>query len=167
MAINNKFETSLNNPVNKAKADAGYVDWLVKNRRTKKSSPSTEPSRDARPEAPETKTAGGSPAPAAPPKAASDKSRVAPKMTSFQRMKARQFEKEGVAGRSMTRAAAQSKAMETVGGPSLSSLFGLKSKTSYSNAAKKTDKEVPKKAADKSKAELAAWYRAKRQGLAK
>jgi len=54
------------------------------------------------------------------PKAASDKSRTTPKMTSFQRMKARQFEKEGVAGRSMTRAAAQKKAMEKVGGQKFS-----------------------------------------------
>jgi hypothetical protein len=54
------------------------------------------------------------------PKAASDKSSQSGKMTSFQRMKARQFEKEGVAGRSMTRSAAQKKAMEKSGGPKVS-----------------------------------------------
>ena len=36
------------------------------------------------------------------PKAASDKSRVAGKMTNFERMKARQYEKEGYGGRSLT-----------------------------------------------------------------
>ena len=58
--------------------------------------------------------------------AATDKSRLAPKMTAFQRQKARQFEKEGVAGRSMTAAQAKRKASEkgsSVAG--LRSLFGL------------------------------------------
>jgi hypothetical protein len=57
---------------------------------------------------------------------ASDKSRLAPKMTAFQRQQARQFEKEGVAGRSMTAAQAKRKASEkgsSVAG--LRSLFGL------------------------------------------
>lgn len=57
----------------------------------------------------------GSPVPKSKPtpeKAATDKSRLAPKMTNFQRMKARQFEKEGVAGRSMTAAQAKRKATE-------------------------------------------------------
>lgn len=36
------------------------------------------------------------------PKAASDKSRVSGKMTNFERMKARQYEKEGYGGRSLT-----------------------------------------------------------------
>lgn len=53
-------------------------------------------------------------------KPASDKSSQSGKMTNFQRMKARQFEKEGVAGRSMTRSAAQKKAMEKSGGPKIS-----------------------------------------------
>lgn len=95
--------------------------------------------------------------------AASDKSSQAGKMTNFQRMKARQFEKEGVAGRSMTREAAKKKAMEKVGTPKMS---GLMSKLSFGT--KKTD--APKKVdkpAGKSKAELAAWFRSKRQGLAK
>lgn len=58
--------------------------------------------------------------------AASDKSRLAPKMTNFQRMKARQFEKEGYAGKSMTAAQAKRKASEK--GSSISDLrklFGL------------------------------------------
>jgi len=55
-----------------------------------------------------------------PARVASDKSSQSGKMTNFQRMKARQFEKEGVAGRSMTRSAAQKKAMEKSGGPKVS-----------------------------------------------
>ena len=58
--------------------------------------------------------------------AASDKSRLAPKMTNFQRMKARQFEKEGVAGRSMTAAQAKRKATEKGSSiADLRKLFGL------------------------------------------
>lgn len=57
---------------------------------------------------------------------ASDKSRLAPKMTNFQRMKARQFEKEGVAGRSMTAAQAKRKATEKGSSiADLRKLFGL------------------------------------------
>lgn len=62
--------------------------------------------------------------------AASDKSSQSTKMTNFQRMKARQFEKEGVAGRSMTRAQAQRKATEKPSGGvkfSLAGMFGKKS----------------------------------------
>ena len=59
-------------------------------------------------------------------KTASDKSRLAPKMTNFQRMKARQFEKEGVAGRSMTAAQAKRKATEKGSSiADLRKLFGL------------------------------------------
>lgn len=58
--------------------------------------------------------------------AASDKSRLAPKMTNFQRMKARQFEKEGVAGRSMTAAQAKRKATEKGSSVAdLRKLFGI------------------------------------------
>lgn len=62
--------------------------------------------------------------------AATDKSRTAGKMTAFQRQKARQFEKEGFAGRSMTRAQAQRKATEKPSGGvkfSLAGMFGKKS----------------------------------------
>jgi len=85
------------------------------------------------------------------PKSASDKSAQSGKMTSFQRMKARQFEKEGVAGRSMTRSAAQKKAAEKSGSRK-PSLFGTK----------KTEKP-----AGKSKSERAAAFRALMQGRAK
>ena len=72
--------------------------------------------------------------------AASDKSRTAPKMTAFQRQKARQFEKEGVAGRSMTRAQAQRKATEKGSGVSgLSKLFGI-SKTPKASQKKSESK---------------------------
>lgn len=98
-----------------------------------------------------------------PARVASDKSSQSGKMTSFQRMKARQFEKEGVAGRSMTRSAAQKKAMEKVGAPKMSGLLSkLSSGTKKAAAPKKVDKP-----AGKSKSELAAWFRSKRQGLAK
>jgi len=69
---------------------------------------------------------GAPPKPKLRPVAATDKSSQAGKMTSFQRMKARQFEKEGAAGRSMTAAQAKRKASEkgsSVAG--LRSLFGL------------------------------------------
>ena len=86
------------------------------------------------------------------------------KMTSFQRMKARQFEKEGVAGRSMTRAAAQKKAVEKVGDsfgfkmPKVSlAIIGISKK-------KLADKPVY---AGKTKSQLAAEFRAKQQGLRK
>jgi hypothetical protein len=98
------------------------------------------------------KTKKAAPAATAAPKAASDKSRAAPKMTSFQRMKARQFEKEGVAGRSMTRSAAQKKAMERSGG--FASLFSRKPASKPMSAGK-------------TKAQLAAEFRAKQQGLRK
>lgn len=87
-----------------------------------------------------------SPAPkseAKPRKAASDKSRVAGKLTSFQRMKARQFEKEGVAGRSMTRAAAQREATRKAGASSL--LEALRNRSTKSNKAAKKDREIPKR----------------------
>ena len=59
-------------------------------------------------------------------KTASDKSRLSSKMTNFQRMKARQFEKEGVAGRSMTAAQAKRKATEKGSSiADLRKLFGL------------------------------------------
>jgi uncharacterized membrane protein YebE (DUF533 family) len=58
---------------------------------------------------------------------ARDKSRVAGKMTAFQRMNAQRYEKEGVGGRSMTRAAAQKRAMSEKSGsikmPSFKGLF--------------------------------------------
>lgn len=77
--------------------------------------------------------------------AATDKSRLAPKMTAFQRQKARQFEKEGVAGRSMTAAQAKRKASEkgsSVAG--LRSLFGL-SKTKSAPDKKSLSSEFRKK----------------------
>ena len=63
-------------------------------------------------------------------KSASDKSRLAPKTTNFERMKARQFEKEGYAGRSLTRAQAQKLAGAKSGSntSSLMSLFGISKK---------------------------------------
>lgn len=52
---------------------------------------------------------------------------MAEKLTAFQRMKAQQYEKEGVGGRPMTRAAAQKKAMSEKSGsikmPSFKGLF--------------------------------------------
>jgi hypothetical protein len=84
-------------------------------------------------------------------KPASDKSSQSGKMTSFQRMKARQFEKEGVAGRSMSRSAAQKKAVEMPGSRK-PSLFGTKK---------------AEKPAGKSKSERAAAFRALMQGRAK
>jgi len=54
-----------------------------------------------KPKAPMPKAKPADQKPAAP-KAASDKSRVAGKMTNFERMKARQYEKEGYGGRSLT-----------------------------------------------------------------
>lgn len=77
--------------------------------------------------------------------AATDKSRLAPKTTNFQRQKARQFEKEGVAGRSMTAAQAKRKASEkgsSVAG--LRSLFGL-SKTKSAPDKKSLSSEFRKK----------------------
>lgn len=89
---------------------------------------------------------GGTPKPERKAKsAASDKSRLAPKMTNFQRQKARQFEKEGVAGRSMTAAQAKRKASEkgsSVAG--LRSLFGL-SKTKSAPDKKSLSSEFRKK----------------------
>jgi hypothetical protein len=106
---------------------------------------------------------GAPPKPKLRPVAATDKSSQSGKMTSFQRMKARQFEKEGVAGRSMSRSAAQKKAVETSGTPKMSGLLSkLSSGTKKAAAPKKMDKP-----AGKSKSELAAWFRSKRQGLAK
>lgn len=96
-------------------------------------------------------------APASPPAAASDKSRVAGKMTAFQRMKARQYEKEGVGGRPMTRAVAQKKAMSEKSGslkmPSLGRLFAKQGKVTFA--------QPPKKGA--TPAQLAA-FKAKMQG---
>jgi hypothetical protein len=84
-------------------------------------------SYDKKPASAAPAASGGAPKPKQKPaRAASDKSSQAGKMNSFQRMKARQFEKEGVAGRSMTAAQAKRKASEkgsSVAG--LRSLFGL------------------------------------------
>jgi hypothetical protein len=88
--------------------------------------------------------------------AASDKSRVAGKMTAFQRMKARQYEKEGVGGRSMTRAAAQKKAASEKSGslkmPSLGRLFAKRGKVTFAQ---------PQKGATRSQV---AAFRSKMQG---
>lgn len=73
-------------------------------------------------------------------KPASDKSSQAGKMTSFQRMKARQYEKEGVAGRSMTRSAAQKKAIEKSGGPKIS-FSAIKDRLSSAVKPKASDKK--------------------------
>lgn len=95
---------------------------------------------------------GGAPKPKKKPaRVASDKSSQSGKMTSFQRMKSRQFEKEGVAGRSMSRSAAQKRAVEKSGGRK-PSLFGTKK---------------AEKPAGKSKSERAAAFRALMQGRAK
>jgi len=91
-------------------------------------------------------------------KTATDKSRVGGGMTNFQRMKARQFEKEGVAGRSMTSAAAQKRATEKTGGMDMS---GIKAKISIFGTKK------AEKPAEKSKSERAAAFRALMQGRAK
>jgi len=89
--------------------------------------------------------------------AASDKSRVAGKMTAFQRMKARQYEKEGVGGRPMTRAAAQKKAASEKSGslkmPSLGRLFAKQGKVTFA--------QPPKKGATRSQV---AAFRSKMQG---
>ena len=63
-------------------------------------------------------------------KAATDKSRLAPKMTNYQRMQATQLEKEGYAGRSLTRAQAQKMAgaKSASNTSSLMSLFGISKK---------------------------------------
>lgn len=67
--------------------------------------------------------------------------RTSGKMTAFQRMKAQQYEKEGVGGRSMTRAAAQKKAMSEKSGslkmPSLGRLFAKQGKVTFSQPPKK------------------------------
>ena len=82
---------------------------------------------------------------------------MAEKLTAFQRMKARQYEKEGVGGRSMTRAAAQKKAMSEKSGslkmPSLGRLFAKQGKVTFA--------QPPKKGA--TPAQLAA-FKAKMQG---
>lgn len=72
-------------------------------------------------------------------KAATDKSRVAPKMTNYQRMQAKQLEKEGYAGRSLTRAQAQKMAGAKSGAntTSLMVLFGI--------SKPKTEKKAPTK----------------------
>lgn len=63
-------------------------------------------------------------------KTASDKSRLAPKLTNYQRMQAKQFEKEGYAGRSLTRAQSQKLAgVKTASNTSsLMNLFGISKK---------------------------------------
>lgn len=63
-------------------------------------------------------------------KTATDKSRIAPKMTNYQRMQAKQLEKEGYAGRSLTRAQAQKMAgaKSASNTSSLMSLFGISKK---------------------------------------
>lgn len=72
---------------------------------------------------------------------ARDKSRVAGKMTAFQRMNAQRYEREGVGGRSMTRAAAQKKAMSEKSGslkmPSLGRLFAKQGKVTFAQPPKK------------------------------
>lgn len=69
---------------------------------------------------------------------------MAAKLTAFQRMKAQQYEKEGVGGRSMTRAAAQKKAMSEKSGslkmPSFGRLFAKQGKVTFAPAKKKADR---------------------------
>lgn len=63
-------------------------------------------------------------------KTASDKSRLAPKLTNYQRMQAKQLEKEGYAGRSLTRSQAKKMAgaKSASNTSSLMSLFGISKK---------------------------------------
>ena len=126
-----KFEDSVNNPVLNAKflrADTLSIAKRIKESKgstglkRKASGTYTKPSDVKEP----SKTEGSKSAPGKTDKKASDKSRLAPKMTNFQRMKARQFEKEGVAGRSMTAAQAKRKATEKGSSiADLRKLFGL------------------------------------------
>jgi hypothetical protein len=84
---------------------------------------------------------------------------MAEKLTAFQRMKARQYEKEGVGGRPMTRAAAQKKAMSEKSGslkmPSLGRLFAKQGKVTFAQ---------PQKGATRSQV---AAFRSKMQGRKK
>lgn len=80
---------------------------------------------------------------------------MAEKLTAFQRMKARQYEKEGVGGRSMTRAAAQKKAMSEKSGslkmPSLGRLFAKQGKVTFAQPPKKKGATPAQLAAFRSK----------------
>lgn len=79
-------------------------------------------------------------------KTATDKSRLAPKMTNFQRQRAKQLESEGYAGRSMTRAQAQKKATEkSSGGFNLKGLFGTSKKAEAPKSKKPLSSSFAKK----------------------
>lgn len=162
----NKFEASKNNPVRKAKFNSGYVPWVVGAIKDAPKAPELKrkPARtytkpyDVKESKNKSVQSAGLKVDREPVGNSSGK------MTSFQRMKARQFEKEGVAGRSMTRAAAQKKAVEKVGDsfgfkmPKVSlAIIGISKK-------KLADKPVY---AGKTKSQLAAEFRAKQQGLRK
>lgn len=138
-----KFENSKKNPVRKAQYNRGYVPWVVEATkdavspskfRKQASGTYTKPydvKKLSSSESSEQPASSGRGV-----KAATDKSRAAPKMTNFQRMKAAQFEKEGVAGRSVTRSQAKKLATKPSSNtPSLMILFGIS----------KTPKATPKK----------------------
>jgi hypothetical protein len=127
---------SMKNPTSRPydPADSGKVAALRKNDTRKAAGTVTEPYEpkrkaagtitapyDKKPVSAAPAASGAPPKPKMKPaRVASDKSSQSGKMTNFQRKKARQFEKEGVAGRSMSRSAAQKKAMEKSGGPKIS-----------------------------------------------
>lgn len=89
----------------------------------------------------------------APVKAAGDKSRVAGKMTNFERMKQRQYEKEGVGGRSVTAEGARKRVVEE---RKYKPLAGLKSASLRSGSSGSSNRS-----------KLAAAFRKKMQGRAK
>lgn len=88
-----------------------------------------------------------------PVKAAGDKSRVAKKMTNFERMKQRQYEKEGVGGRSVTAEGARKRVVEE---RKYKPLAGLKSASLRSGSSGSSNRS-----------KLAAAFRKKMQGRAK
>lgn len=88
-----------------------------------------------------------------PVKAAGDKSRVAKKMTNFERMKQRQYEKEGVGGRSVTAEGARKRVVEE---RKYKPLAGLKSASLRSGSS-----------GNSNRSKLAAAFRKKMQGRAK
>jgi hypothetical protein len=87
------------------------------------------------------------------PKAAGDKSRVAKKMTNFERMKQRQYEKEGFGGRALTTEGARKRVMEE---RKYKPLAGLKSASLRSSSS-----------GNSNRSKLAAAFKKKLQGRAK
>lgn len=152
--VDSRFEISKKNPVREAKFNRGYVPWLV--RAIKDAPKATELKRKAAATYTEpydvkepSKTEGSKSAPGKTDKKASDKSRLAPKMTNYQRMQARQLEKEGYAGRSLTRAQAQKMAGAKSGAntTSLMVLFGISKPKTEKKVAAPTKRTGPLKSA--------------------